>query len=214
MTQERIANRFNDLVNQGISVSQTWKPIDRGTQVDLQAFYHWRSASVAALGQVFGETHTYSKEFSERVSRAEPRYVDVGLGILRAARDDLYGGWLTRVTTMITADVFIDFLDMAEHLLANNYYHPAASLIGAVLEDGLRKISDKHSIALEPRETIDSLNVKLRKATIYTMLVARQVDVWREVRNNADHGQFTQFTKQDVEKMLNEVRDFLARYLS
>jgi hypothetical protein len=202
------------LITQGTSLLPPATQTSRSAHFDLQMYYHWRSASISALSHVFSDAHPYYKEFGERVMRSDPRHVEVGLGILRAAKGDLDGGWLTKLDTLIAADVFTDFLDMAEHLLSNNYYQPAASLIGAVLEDGMRKIADKHSVALEPQETIDRLNIKLRKAQVYTTVVSRQVDVWREVRNKADHGQFTQFTKQDVEKMLDEVRDFLARYLS
>jgi hypothetical protein len=36
----------------------------------------------------------------------------------------------------------------AEHLLGNGYKDPAASLAGAVLEVGMRRLASKHGIAL------------------------------------------------------------------
>jgi hypothetical protein len=52
--------------------------------------------------------------------------------------------------------VFSDFLDMAGHLLEGGYYHAAASLIGAVVEDGLRRIAAASSVAVATRDDINS----------------------------------------------------------
>jgi len=86
---------------------------------------------------------------SERRSiplRAED--VEIGLGILRSIREDAANGQLlTNIAGLISAEVFNDFLEMAEHLLDAGYVPPAASLIGAVLEDGLRRIADAHDVA-------------------------------------------------------------------
>ena len=102
---------------------------------------------------------------------------------------------------------------MAEHLLEKGYKDPTASLIGAVLEDGLRKMAKNNGIQLKRKEDIGSLNQKLADAQVYNRLTQKRVQVWNDIRNNADHGNFGEYTLDLVEEMLNSVRDFLGQYL-
>ncbi len=213
-TKDQLSKRFNDLVSIGISVSQTQRSSSDGAAyVDTQLFQHWRTASLSAILQTFTDQHPYYQTFNFEVTRGYLREVDAGLGVLNAAKAEIDGGWLAKITTLIEADIFTDFLDMSDHLLNNHYFIPAASLIGAVLEDGLRRIASEHSILLDPNESISKLNDKLRKANIYNQMIWRQVSVWGDLRNYADHGHFNQFQESDVIELLREVRAFLSQYL-
>ncbi|HZU04335.1 MAG TPA: hypothetical protein VFB73_00010 [Chloroflexota bacterium] len=220
-TQDELSKRFGALLALGIAVMQTQRQGDeylvlaaRFTMVtDRKLFHQWRSASVSALLQVFGQPHPYTQSFDRAVDTPELRDVEAGMGILEAAKAEIDGGWLTELTTLVAGEVFTDFLDMAEHLLQNGYFHPAASLIGAVLEDGMRRIARNHEIELALKETSGSLNLKLRRKPVYNQVVARQVDVWADIRNYADHGRFQEFTERQVKEMLAGVRNYLAQYL-
>ena len=81
----------------------------------------------------------------ERCKVAVPDSVNVGFGVLEAAQSDLESGMMGRLDTLVAADIFTDFLEMATHLIENGYKDPAASLTGAVLEGGLRKIAVANS---------------------------------------------------------------------
>ena len=102
---------------------------------------------------------------------------------------------------------------MAEHLLNNGYKDPAASLVGAVLEDGLRRICTTNGIAVKAREDISSLNQKLAQKQVYNPLQQKQIQVWNDIRNNADHGHFDEYKADDVKSMLGGVNKFLSIYL-
>jgi hypothetical protein len=67
-------------------------------------------------------------------------------GTLRALRQAVASGYLDNVQELIHASVFADFLEMAEHLLGEEYKDSAAVLIGGVLEGHLRKLCDKNGI--------------------------------------------------------------------
>lgn len=149
----------------------------------------------------------------DRSQKAAPSHVKTGQGILRAVREDVEGGYLTDIRTLISAEVFTDFLEMAEHLHDNGYKDPAASLTGAVLEDGLRKIADANIVKLKAREDLSSLNSKLVSADVYNNLMRKKIQVWIDVRNNADHGHFGEYDTNDVTDMISGVERFLADYL-
>ena len=64
---------------------------------------------------------------------------------------------------------------MARHLLDAGYVHPAASLIGAVLENGLRQIASASGVNVKTSDDISALDTKLADAEIYSRLVQKRV---------------------------------------
>jgi hypothetical protein len=61
-------------------------------------------------------------------------------GTLQALRDDYESGYLQSVVELVHADIFADFLDMADYLIQQGYKDPAAVVAGSVLEEHLRKL--------------------------------------------------------------------------
>lgn len=56
------------------------------------------------------------------------------------------------------------------------------------------------------------MSVELAKAGIYTKLVQKKITALADLRNKAAHGEWTEFTKKDVENMIRDVRDFMTTY--
>jgi hypothetical protein len=97
--------------------------------------------------------------------------------------------------------------------LTASYHVPAASLAGAVLEDTLRKLCEKHDVPLPENTKIDRLNGELARAQVYDKLVQKRITAIADIRNNADHGHFDKFRKEDVEDMIKWIRSFAADHL-
>ena len=91
-------------------------------------------------------------------------HVSEVVGILKAVEHDINTGMLLNFRSLLQAEIFSDFLEMAEHLLREGYKDAAAVILGTVLEDSLRKISDSNSIAIVGTSgkqlTIDPLNIE------------------------------------------------------
>jgi hypothetical protein len=136
------------------------------------------------------------------------------VGVLEAAQRDFEDGLLTEVRLLIRADLLDDFLSQAEELLTQGFHIAAASLAGAVLEDTLRKLCDKHSVSCAPKTKIDSLNSDLAKAGVYDKLVQKEITAKADLRNSADHGHFDRVRKEDVEDMLAWIRRFVTERLN
>lgn len=145
------------------------------------------------------------------------RHVSDVVGILKAVEHDVKSGMLTNFRSLIQAEVFADFLEMAEHLLGEGYKDAAAVLLGAVLEDSLRKIADTNGVdVLGPNGkplTLDSLNVSLSKKGVYGPLVQKQITSWANLRNDAAHGHFSKYDSAQVQQMLLFVKKFCADFL-
>ena len=133
--------------------------------------------------------------------------------MVAAAKHDFERGLLFDLRALVNAEILGDFMEQAERLLEENYYVPAASLAGAVLEDTLRKLCDKNGLTYPDKTTIDRLNADLAKAGIYDKLVQKRITALADIRNNADHGKFDKFAREDVEDMVKWLRRFTADYL-
>ena len=125
---------------------------------------------------------------------------------------------LGSIKGLLQADLFADFLEIGEHLLEEGYKDAAAVTIGAVLEDGLRKLCSKHGIeTIKPNGsfmTIDPLNAELAKKNVYSKLVQKQVTSWAHIRNKAAHGEYEEYNKEQVQMMLLFVQGFAGQHLS
>ena len=220
-TKDEILARLDALIQKAENVLRTQKAApdvvpgyNTGQAIiDLEAFSEWQTQSSAYLLNLLRPDHTYVQKFNSQVEHADPGDVSIGKGILKAVREDVKGGYLKRIEALVSADIFSDFLDMAQYLLQEGYKDPAASLAGAVLEDGLRKICANQGITVKSKEDISSLNQKLADGEVYTRLTQKKLQVWNDIRNNADHGHFDQYAAQDVKDMQKGVQDFLEHHL-
>lgn len=138
-------------------------------------------------------------------------------GIAKAIQHDIKCGLLFDLKSLVQAEVFADFLEMGEYLLIEGYKDAAAVIIGSVLEDGLRKLSERAGLSLLADSgkplTIDPLNNQLAKADIYTKLVQKQITSWAHIRNKAAHGDFSEYTREQVGLMLLFVQSFSSDHL-
>ncbi len=114
---------------------------------------------------------------------------------------------------MVSAAVFSDLLEMAEHLLKEGYAVPAASLARAVLEDGLRRIASKHEVTVKKDDDLGALSHKLVQGKVFNDLLCKRIQAWIAVRNSADHGHFDEVKEDDVKQMIEGVGGVLADHL-
>lgn len=216
---EQVEVRLTALITKGEAVLNTHKELPSNfigsfPTLDRGLYSEWRSQSLVGLGQVFGGAHTYTSNFESLTEEhAYTGSTKAGLGILRAALEDVKQGHLTALQHLAAAEVFTDLLGQADHLLEHGYSLPAASLAGAVLENGLRSLAERNEIPIKPRDDLSALNGKLAAKAVYNRLRQKQMAVWIDVRNAADHGRFDDFGEADVAELIKGVRGFLAEML-
>jgi hypothetical protein len=162
-------------------------------------------------------------QYRERAHAAIERYgenpynMKILPGILNALRADYEAGYLQAIHELIHADVFADFLEMADYILDEGYKDPAAVLAGGVLEEHLRKLCQKNNIQIvigSRHKKADSLNAELAGANAYSTLDQKSVTAWLDLRNKAAHGRYNEYTKEQVVLMIQGIRHFLSRYIA
>lgn len=140
------------------------------------------------------------------------------LGILRGLYIAYENDLLESIEGSIRSDVFQDFLEMAEFFLAqgDQYKHPAAFLIGGVLEEHLRKLAVQNEIEILKENGkyrhAEDLNIDLRKKGIYDDNERKSITTWLGLRNDADHAHWDSYSIEKVEVMLKDVRRIVNQY--
>jgi hypothetical protein len=91
-------------------------------------------------------------------------------------------------------------------------------IAGSSLEAHLRKLCEKNEIDTEQNTSkgitskkADQINTELTKAGAYTKLDQKNVVAWLDLRNKAAHGNYGEYTKDQVAMLIISIRDFITR---
>jgi hypothetical protein len=213
--QDDAVTRLNTLIERGEALWFGPSSIPGVAERANYAQYHgWRSRAMTALAELVGPDHTYAAEFTKCTNNELRPRRDAGIEILCALRSDIEDGYLKKISTLISAEVFSDFLEMAKHLCEEGYKDPAASLAGAVLENGLRRIAVNQGITVTDKDDLNSLRDKCAQKRVYNNLIRQQIVSWTTIQNSADHGQFDAYDSQQVASMISDIRAFLSNHLN
>ncbi len=181
-------------------------------------FNSFRSAALSFISMTYGPDHTYYDQFMKIVLHERRGHVFGGIGIMDSIRIELQGGWLTNARKLISAEIFSDYIEMAGHLLKEDYKDAAAVIIGSTLEAHLRQLCVQNNIDTEihrngkviPKKA-DRINADLAKVDVFGKLDQKLITGWLDLRNNAAHGNYDAYTKEQVDNMLHGVTDFMIR---
>lgn len=222
MLTEELLKRTQQLIAMGKAVLVTaYSTGHQLNYVQVAPMTGFRSAALSFIDRTYGSGHPHYEQLQKSCGRHFRNDAEVAIAILEAIADEIEGGWLSSIKSLISAEVFADFLEMSEHLLESGYKDPAAVMSGSVLEEHLRQLCNKHSVPLEdekdgkqiPRKA-DRLNAELAKANAYSKLDQKLVTAWLDLRNNAAHGKYEAYTSEQVTQMLAGVTEFMARVRS
>ncbi|MCJ7649689.1 MAG: DUF4145 domain-containing protein [Candidatus Lokiarchaeota archaeon] len=204
-------------------LNQSFKFIKRADYSDLSDLHYNKTVEYITLlsatierfappgSRYLGNMYALFENYGED----RPLNLSALFGILKALRNDYENGYLQRIHELIHADIFSDFLEMADYLIKEGYKDPAAVIAGGVIEEHLRKLCQKNNIEIikddSRYKTADSLNSELAKANVYKKLDQKSITAWLDLRNKAAHGKYDDYTINQVELMLQGIRDFISR---
>lgn len=222
ITTQRLVNRIGELIASGEEILKTRVRQDEYNEyVDAARMKGFRAAGLSFIERVFGNQHSHFTEFKNNTPAVTSKDAEYGIGILRAIKDEIAGDWLFSIKGLVAAEVFADFLEMADHLLDSGYKDPAAITAGSVLEEHMRQLCRRAGIDTDedrdgksvPKKA-DRLNADLAKAEIYSKLDQKQITAWLDLRNLSAHGRYTEYGVDQVRQMLSGVTEFMARVAS
>jgi hypothetical protein len=144
---------------------------------------------------------------------------EVIVGILLALRDELTIGSLNSVSELVRAELFENFLEMAEYLISEGYKDAAAVIAGSSLETHLKSLANKFDVEIliieegkKPKyKKAETINQDLYKLKAYSSLDQKQITAWLELRNNAAHGNYSAYTANQVTQFVEWTKDFISK---
>ncbi len=180
-----------------------------------EQFQQWSVSALALIGRVFGEDSPHYKLLERGAAnthdgRAHPHDLNASYGAFRAAKEDYESGHLSTLRSLVVAEVGDDVLEQAHDLLTSGYKDPSCILVRVSLELALRDLCDRGGIV---HAKLDKMNADLAKAGAYNKSMQKQVTAWAGRGNDAAHGDWDQYTGDDVKDMIDGVRRFIADYL-
>jgi len=141
-------------------------------------------------------------------------WIDItrGMAVLKAAWTNTSAAEITEMEPRIRPDASDDYLEQAETYFNLGRPQSAAILAGDVLEETLRKLCRVNHVPLVSRLTAKDMNFELAKRGVYGLEVAECLAQLTEIWDKANCGQWSDFSKNDVQNMLGQVRDFVASH--
>ncbi|MGN6146671.1 MAG: DUF4145 domain-containing protein [Mesorhizobium sp.] len=213
---QRTIRLLDDLIELGDRVKGTFRREEySGVVAESGLHAEWVSRVCAFVERIFGRDSEYYRRInSAKMDETYSYSVGYLYHHLLAIKADIQAGALFNSVQIVEADVFDEILEQAEHLCTSGYYAPAAVVTGCVLEDALRRLAQRKGIVLSQKPKLDAVNAELAKVGTYQKLMQKRITALADIRNSAAHGQWNDFTKEDVDAMIRDVRDFLLRFFT
>jgi hypothetical protein len=206
---ENIVKEYNDL----ISKSQHDDGSDNISDTKAEEI---KIRILTSIARATGKHSIYFEE-SKRVLEAKT-YIHMHLkkliGITNSVINDIKSGYLVGIEELVHSNIFSDFIEMAEYLLSNGYKDAAAVIAGSTLESHIKLLCDKFNVSIEYNGKIkkaDTLNADLVKASAYNKIEQKSITAWLGIRNDAAHGNYTEYNSDQVKNMIIGIRDFIMR---
>lgn len=172
--------------------------------------------AIAAISRITGNNSSYMIDVQRTLNNLPQVHLHTSsiIGIAQALKEDLNAGYIQSITEIIHADIFSDFIEMAEHLVENGYKDAAAVIAGSTLESHLKKLALKNGLTIELNSKpikAEQLNQDLGKASVYLMTDQKSITAWLDLRNKAAHGNYGDYTVDQVKLLISSIQSFIGR---
>jgi hypothetical protein len=191
---------------------------DFSGNIDDHEVTSFNSSCVAFIQRAVGPENAYYKQALEVVGKNSGISWNGNIpklyGVAQSVKRDIENGYLTRTKELISAELFSDFIEMADHLLSEGYKDAAAVLLGGVLETHLKKLAKASGINLlsnAKTKRAEKLNEELGKST-YSLLEQKQVTAWLDLRNKAAHAEYDLYDTAKVDLLSQGLKNFIMAH--
>jgi hypothetical protein len=204
---------MRELIEEGHAVARLERNSSVGPYIrDKLPLHSWLTKVENIIETVFG-TESPHYQHLKVLTKQHPEHsheVHQITGLLTGGLDDLEKGYLIGQEFIIAGEVFDSVLEQAKHLNQNGHKDPAAVLARVVLEDALKRLGREESI--DEKLSASRINDELKRVGRYSQPQWRLIQAWLDIGNAAAHGKFTEYTQDDVTKLIEDIERFLAMY--
>ena len=221
--RQKTIDKINALINDAdyfaLKIRDSEKSVKARKDLRAGEYSAYTGSVMSFFKSVLDCESPYIKEYQNCAQQYNLTSVLNGIDILKRILGDVKEGWLSNLKGLVSAEIFSNFLDMADHLILEGYKDPAAIIIGSVLEEHLRNLCIKNSIAITTTDSSGKIKAKrasamnddVAKKGIYNLLEQKSVTTWLDLRNKAAHGKYSEYDLKQVINMHQVVKDFIIR---
>jgi hypothetical protein len=209
-TNDQIQKRFTELDAQTSSLRR--RRSEFGMCVETEDFQRWSTSAQNLIKIVFSENSPHYANFSkayELFSGYEYEF-ERAKGVFSAAKSDFEGGYATTLATLVSGEIFGDFIGLAKEALSQDKKDVAVVLACAALEDALKRFAATQGIDVDHKEMSDVVGALKAKGLVggaqKTLL-----DTMPKIRNFAMHADWSKITPQDVGSVIGFTEQFLLQ---
>ncbi len=161
---------------------------------------------------MLGESAEPWKKSIDSRERNNPTNTTVIIGVLQSIQHAFQNNLLLTVADLIRAEAFDNLLEQGEYLFTEGY-HLAAGVLGrAVFEEHLREwCALKSCTPANAKPTLSNFIDSLYKDKHISATLMKHFVAIAGVGNDAAHN-LPSLNKEDVERMLRDVREVLVRH--
>ena len=166
---EKILKRFDELIEKAnvVEKSKYTDHIDWSLYlVETDIFNEWAVSCLHLISQVFDAQSEHYESFKRgKELNHYPRFQDfsICLGTLKAAKEDYEKGYIFNIRTLISAEIFEDFIEEAKELIEKSYIDVAAAFLRTIILKSFRKLCEKSNIELSGKAGFEVMSVELVK---------------------------------------------------
>lgn len=211
----KLIQRIDELIDKG---NEALKHESAHKWIDSVYMTTFTTAALSFIEKTYGKDDLYYSSFNYQTRSYTPSDIKRGIAILLNLREEIEGGWDMKIKSLLSSELFVDFFEMANYLLDEAYKDAAAVILGSILEGHLRHLCKENGIELESEKdgkkrflAADQQNIELAKIEKYGKLDQKQVTTWLELRNNAAHGRYDEYTIDQVKNMSTGLMEFISR---
>jgi len=211
--QAKYVERMKNVIELSNKVLDSVKNNEVGEWIEDQVLLHeWLIKSKNILLIAMKDTGIHYLEFEKLTQRSVVDSEDVNRikGVLIGALDDYENGYTLGQEFLIAGEIFDSVLEEGKLLLKTDHTDAAAVLGRVIIEDSLKRIARREEI--DDKFKISRINEELKKASVYSQPQWRLIQAWLDIGNSAAHGNFSEYTKEDVINMYYGVEQFIASY--
>jgi hypothetical protein len=169
------------------------------------------------LRNAFGESSVHYRNFKDSYDKFTQRlYVgdfDGLRGIFTAAKEDYEGGHFFSVQSVISGELFGDFVVLAKQSLSEGYKDVAAVLACAALEDALKRYALSQDLDVQDK-SMQEVVAALKSKGLVSGAQKPLLDTMPKIRDYAMHANWDKIKQEDVSGIIGFVEQFLLSKFS
>ena len=208
----RLIDRFTELETQMNTLCETGR---NPASYETSAWQQWATSAQHIISAAFGVSSTHHNNFSTVYKNCNGLKSQVAAlkGIFSAARADYVGGYTFKLQTLISGEIYGDFVALSKRALAEDSKDVAAVLACAALEDALKRIAYLNSLDVSNKSMQDVVNA-LKAKGVVSGAQKTLLDTMPKIRDYAMHANWNKIAPQDVGSVIGFVEQLLLKYFS